>query len=459
MGARPGRICFVVLEHNRGLETSYREPESLSLAQLLAGNGWEVHVLLCRQEKTGDHDAGAGSNPGLHGLKVHRLEERAFPAVLDAPFWYWPFDQLSQKVRLALEQLHREHGYDLVQFAEYRGLGIRSIQAKRAGLALEDVALLVRLQGMSQRRREDGYRWMDDNTALIQDFCERDSFEHADGQISSSRSLRDYARKLGWRISENVEVVPDPLEDRAAATLPTEREGPPELVFVGRYEPNSGLKLFLRAIANVSPDLPVTFIGWDMDLGDEVRGSELIQAQLAGREVRLLDQLDWEQAKAYLKARHRLAVFPSLYGPIYQLVAECACNDIPFLASAIDGVEEIAAESDLRQALFFKPSPPALHKCLNSYLNAAPAQRRDWYTRVANSCRLREHNERILAYYQRAGEHSRTAGGPLLPGCRSPIEATRHGCRAALQPGSLFARHTGIHRCSDISTSASPGRR
>jgi glycosyltransferase involved in cell wall biosynthesis len=113
-----------------------------------------------------------------------------------------PCTDRSEAVRHTLERLHREQHFDVIAFPCLGGLGFRSIQAKRAGLAFGDVRLAVRLDGCSAWVREQEQRWATGVPDLEGDFCERYAFEHADTQCVPDEAMRRYAAGLGWKLRE-----------------------------------------------------------------------------------------------------------------------------------------------------------------------------------------------------------------------------------------------------------------
>ena len=80
------------------------------------------------------------------------------------------------------------------EFPSRGGLGFRAIQAKRAGLAFADTALVVRFDGAGQLDREANQRWPASLDDLERDFMERFAFEHADEAIDPDGR----AAALGW---------------------------------------------------------------------------------------------------------------------------------------------------------------------------------------------------------------------------------------------------------------------
>ncbi len=169
-------ICFVV-----------DGPAVPPPARLLSRLGWAVHVLDCRTAEVGDVP------PPL-----------AVPSLLPSPA-----ADRGDRVRHALERLHREHRFDLIEFPARGGLAVRSLQARRAGLAFEDVGLVVNLQACGQGLRDRAGQWPADLEDLQVDFLERHAFETADAQLAGGRPALDYVSRIGWAVRPDAVVVPD----------------------------------------------------------------------------------------------------------------------------------------------------------------------------------------------------------------------------------------------------------
>lgn len=86
----------------------------------------------------------------------------------------------SDRLRLALEQMHREEPFAAIEFPSLGGWGYRAIQAKRAGQAFGDVALIVREEGTSAEQRRRERRWPDGLSELEGDHAERYAMANAD---------------------------------------------------------------------------------------------------------------------------------------------------------------------------------------------------------------------------------------------------------------------------------------
>ena len=264
---------------------------------------------------------------------------------------------LSEHALEALEALHAEHHFDLIEFPDWRALGLRPIQAKAAGDALLDVPLAVKLHSTTQWQREGNLRQRSAPRDLKMEFCERHAFERADVQLSPSRYMLDYTRRADWAIRDDAAVAypyPDP-EPELAAQVPEVRE----LVFFGRLERRKGLHLFLDALDSVEPDMPALFLGKDTLIGGD-KASELIAERLGDRPHRIETELDREGALAELRRGDRLAVIPSLSETFGFTVAECVANRIPFLAAARGGIPEVVDHPNGRERWLFEPTVEGL---------------------------------------------------------------------------------------------------
>lgn len=175
--------------------------DTWDVAHLLAGKGWRVHVLDCGPE--GGRPDGLARRRGEADIGFSSAAETDLPAEFRVPALHGsPHADRSERVRHCLERLHRQHHFSLVEFPCRGGLGFRSIQAKRAGLAFADVRFAVRLDGCSAWAREQEQAWAAGPEDLEVDFCERYSFEHADVRLGGSDDLREFVARLGWRVCD-----------------------------------------------------------------------------------------------------------------------------------------------------------------------------------------------------------------------------------------------------------------
>ena len=291
MGMMPGSFCLVAVELDHVVKNGGIGTTNWLLAHLLAQHGWKVHILYCTPVVDRAVVTAVRRRLSKAGIDFTHIDELKLPKAVAAPDAlggvYLP---ISERVRWALEELHRRHSFDLIEFAEVIGAGFRAIQAKRAGLAFTDAGMIVKLHSMSQWLREGNHWWMNSGQDLLIDFIERRAFEQSDFQVSPSRYLLDYAAQIGWQVSPDARLIryPFPHANHPATQPPSQPttqppNHPTELVFFGRLEARKGLEVFLSAMENIHPGHPVTFLGKDTILDRGSRDPRLSPPMILGQ--------------------------------------------------------------------------------------------------------------------------------------------------------------------------------
>jgi glycosyltransferase involved in cell wall biosynthesis len=447
MSTTPGSFCVVANELDHLMKSGGIGTANWLLAHLLARYGWRVRILYCGPAPHRAALSRVRRRLAQAAIELSNLDDFPTPPTLRGPSWPTSCVYPCERTRYALEQLLRAHPCDLVEFADWGGLGFRAAQAKRAGLAFVDVGLVVRLHGMNQWVREGNSQCPAGFDDLLRDSCERFAFEEADWQISPSRYMLDVARALGWQVRDDARAVPNPYPEPEFLREPWPHGDPPELVFFGRLEPRKGLEVFLGALRNLDPRLPVTFLGREPQLADRPRAADQIRSRLQGRPFRLLTDLDRGQALAYLAAGNRLAVIPSLVENYAYTVIECAVNGIPFLASRVGGTPEILPDPELQTHLLFEPDPTDLRRRLTEYLEADPGRRDRWRVRAHAAADADGRNGQVLAFYDRCleelrGGERRGASRPVAP---AALSASRRAARRALVTVAVTTYNPGAY--------------
>ena len=394
-----GRVCFVTDEFagvgpHGGIGTHL-----LLLSRLLAGRGWDVHVLYCAPDPEGRAPARLAEQLAPQTISGATLDSEPAPAWHAIPSFGDGMGTLvsSQRALEALQRLHAEHRFDLVEFSDRNALGFRAAQAKRSGIALADVPLAVKLHGATawQRRGNAGRRrspW-----ELQIEYCERYAFEHADLQLSASRSMLADAREQGWSVADDA-VVARALPDRRAGAPPAAGEIR-ELVFYGRLAPRKGLGLFLDALDRFGGELPVLFLGGDCDI-DGHAASAVIAERMGGRPHRVETGLDRDAALAELLEEGRLAVLPSRAESSGLTVAECIADEIPFLASNAGAFPEHVVHDEARARWLFEPTTEGLLAALERRVTSPPAEERELRSAAAAASDPAGCNERVAECYR-----------------------------------------------------------
>ena len=157
-----------------------------------------VHVLYC----------GDDTSPRLPStVRVHRLDaiELTHTDRVRSVEEQAPVDR-SDRVRIALQSHFRQYRFDEIHFGIRRGLGFRCLQAKRAGLRFESIALVAHLDTCSQRLREQSQMWPADVDDLLLDFMEKYCFENADRRETHPTEAEEFIRQLQWKLTSIVEM-------------------------------------------------------------------------------------------------------------------------------------------------------------------------------------------------------------------------------------------------------------
>lgn len=401
MFQRRPAICFVANDFDCVMRNGGIGTYNSLMANLLAGNGWDVHVLYCgKMPRRGDVPTVARQLRDV-GISWHDVDDFEPPAD-------WHVEgitdieeiHLVEHVRQALMELHHRHRFALIEFSEWGAMGFRCTQAKRAGLAFQDVRLTVKLHSSRQWIREGNHRWLDDIGEVEIDYCERYAFNRADIQLSPSHYMFEYARKVGWEVRPAAQVIAYPYPDVKYVPSRPPRAEAPELVFFGRLETRKGLEVFVRAVQQLDPRLKITFLGRENLLANGKTAARYIKEELHGRSYNLLTNYNREQALRYLSEGNRLAVIPSLIDNSPFAVIECATNGLPFLAARVGGIPEILPDEQLQKHLLFEPNAGGLLACLRSYLDLPAADRAELCQATRRATDVAEHNRIVVEQYR-----------------------------------------------------------
>jgi len=187
-----------------------------SMAFALAEAGWSVHVLYCGAVADSPALSTARARMDSAGVTLVTLDDIPQAAQLTIP-------QVGDGARAigvglqvmhALKRLHREHHFDLIEFADGQGIGFRTVQAKRRGIGFADVDLLVNLHAPSRWERQERGSWINSLDDHRVDFCERYAFENCDTQFSSTRYIARWVAGQGWDVRDDLIVwCPSPTVD------------------------------------------------------------------------------------------------------------------------------------------------------------------------------------------------------------------------------------------------------
>jgi glycosyltransferase involved in cell wall biosynthesis len=371
------------------------------MGRLLAKRGWDVHVLFCGEVDDEQAMASMPAEMASEGITFTWLEELPAPPWRDIHTYGDGMHNLhlSQQAFEALEKLHSNYAFDIIEFPDWRALGFRSAQAKRSGLAFQDVALAVKLHSTTDWQRRGNLSERNSPWELKLEWCERYTFERADLQLSPSSYMVEDTRSAGWDVRDNVLVAYPFPEPEATRTIQTEEVR--KLAFFGRLERRKGLDIFLDALESLPTKVPVIFLGRDTRI-DGRSATGVIRERLGDRPFEIEDELDREAALAKLASGDTLAVIASQSETFGFTVAECIANQIPFIAARAGGIPEVVRHPEARRRWLFEPTAADLAAAMTKRLAADPEEERRLREEVREHCHHERWNDEVEATYRQA---------------------------------------------------------
>ena len=252
--------------------------------------------------------------------------------------------------------------FELVYYSEHHGSGYYCLAAKRAGLESFSTQLhCVVTHGSTEWIQNINDQYIESPADLEVMGLERRSVEWADVVIGPSRYLlREYAA-YGWHLPDRTYQQPYPLPAKGAVRATGHKRHIDEIVFFGRLETRKGLWLFCDALDEIACELEgrtVTFLG---RIGTNSNAGAVVVSRSGSWPfgIRLLTDLNQDQALAYLSKPGRLAVMPSLADNSPCVVYECLEKGIPFVTTRGSGADEIV-HPDCWPEVMVEPNVPAL---------------------------------------------------------------------------------------------------
>ena len=264
-----------------------------------------------------------------------------------------PQDRVSH---LVLDYL-RAHRFDLILFQEFLGHGARALQAREAGVALQDARTAVTMHSCRQWIYEGMCRLPTNREDTVVDFLERESSRLADRLIAPSAYMAQWARTQ-WRLDRDIDAIFNCYDESVGGPRRVvAHEGPfDHLIFFGRLETRKGLHLFVSALAE-SDTLrnqvrKVTFLGRHSRVNDRPSEEFLAEALAAmpWLETEVKSDLGSLEALAWIQSQqHALVVTPSLGDNLPYGAVELHSRRIPFVSTQIGGIPEIVGERNRHQ--------------------------------------------------------------------------------------------------------------
>ena len=267
--------------------------------------------------------------------------------------FYSQMHRYSANVYSKLCELYPDGGPDLIEFADYLGEGLTTIQALRTlDPALRRTRCCVRLHTTVEIARVlNGYADDDLMTKALFE-GERYVLANADRVLwPGGDVLETYRRFYG------ADALAEPVRLPAAAgsivaageapPLPP-ADGPLRFLYVGRFERRKGVTNLLQAVTGLArDDWTLTLVGGDSDtapLGGSMRA--LLESTAADDpRIRFIDALPRREL-AELYSSHHVVLCPSLWECWPNAVLEALESNRPVMGSRTGGLVEMLSDPD-----------------------------------------------------------------------------------------------------------------
>lgn len=315
--------------------------------------------------------------------------------------------EAEQAYRVYRYLVDLDTGFETVYFLSRQAAGFYALQSQRQGVVCFGSRFVVAIDGLTEvrkhqiRRGQKGVGLVHEASPIRQEWMMQRSVELADVVIASNKALLDAALDQGWRVPDNVYLLPyltvpvanDKAEfERADELIPSRQAMVREFVYVGPLGTASGLVLFLNAVDNVlSRDakahrkylkgrpLKVTFYGPNDLVNDEgdLSGEHYIEMRAFswGSRVKWAvksQEMNLKRLIRYLTeaGKGRVAVVPSLLDSAGFFVHQALRAGVPVMSSSLRCIQELVHVQDRRDILFAANDTVALaRKMLDSWNN------------------------------------------------------------------------------------------
>ena len=260
---------------------------------------------------------------------------------------YYGFMHLySTRVYQLLRELYGSRGPDLIEFADFLGEGLVTVQGRRGGDSiLQETQVCIRMQTSAELCSVlNGYLAHDFDTRVLL-AGERHALRFADHTITPGAHVLDtYRRYYG----PDALAPPTTLRCLIPPGLRSSKDPPPvgdgvRFLYLGRLERRKGVEDLIRAATGLRrDDWTLTLLGGDTDtapLGMSMR-EQLELAAAGDKRIQFVSGLPREQAAALFDDHHVLVV-PSRWECWPSVILEALEANRPVLATPTGGMVEM----------------------------------------------------------------------------------------------------------------------
>jgi glycogen synthase len=257
----------------------------------------------------------------------------------------------SARVDRALRTAYPDRGPDLIEFSDYLGEGMVTVQARHTHDPwLDGTLVCVRLHTSAEICAVlDGHMPAEFETIAVQD-AERYTLRHADRLLwPGGDVLNTYRRYYGQSALAPAERIPDAFlaepsdRDAAPAGRDPSDNAPLQFLYLGRLERRKGVQNLLRALTAMSrSDIRLTLLGQDTATGPLQTSLRAQLELMAARDerIRFLDPVPRGDVAGYIGAAD-VMVIPSLWECWPNVAREALMHNRPVLATPVGGLTEM----------------------------------------------------------------------------------------------------------------------
>lgn len=265
---------------------------------------------------------------------------------------YYSFmHQYAARVYETLEEVYGSRGPDVIEFADFLGEGVVTVQAKRAHEPLlRDTAVCVRLHTSAEMCSIlNGYVDEEFETRMVF-AAERHAIRYADRVLPPAGAvLTTYERFYGKDALAPARVIRPivPPAEAGQAADPADDLSTLKLLYLGRLERRKGVQDLIRAATGLRhDDWTLTLVGGDTDtgpLGVSLR-EQLSLAAADDPRISFVDDLPRAEL-AQLVSDHHVVVCPSRWECWPSVILEAFQANRPVLATPTGGMAEMIGET------------------------------------------------------------------------------------------------------------------
>lgn len=341
----PKRICIVTPDTPDSEEKGAISTHCYFLACFLSRQGYDVTVLLtasiCEKKVV---------------LWKRKYQEHYISLILiqeyNDPSYSIPVS-VDMFIALKVWEVLKYTDFQQIHFQDLLAHGFYCIQAKISLGAFKNTLLTVTAHSSTEWIHEGMEQW---NSKIILGtklfWCERYCVKHCDMLISPSHYMLRWLHERDWVLPEQQQIVPS-ISDNTSLSKSSGFHADGVIAFFGRLETCKGLKLFCCALNTLPKKLKasirkILFVG-PQAMVDGQSSASYIDSHLGeftGKYF-LHTNLNSFEAQQLLIAEQALVCIPSLMDNLPYSVIECACRNIPLIASNVGGIPEIIPQECL----------------------------------------------------------------------------------------------------------------